>query len=40
MPLLKLKEEATVERTDDGSSAEKPSANKKKGKFLKIFPKP
>lgn len=40
MPLLKLKEEATVERSDDGSSAEKPSTNKKKGKFLKIFPKP
>lgn len=40
MPLLKLKEEVTVERSDDGSSAEKPSANKKKGKFLKIFPKP
>jgi len=40
MPLLKLKEEAMVEKTEDGSSAEKPSANKKKGKFLKIFPKP
>jgi parvulin-like peptidyl-prolyl isomerase len=39
MPLLKLKEVATVEKTDDGSSVDKP-ANKKKGKFLKIFPKP
>jgi parvulin-like peptidyl-prolyl isomerase len=40
LPILKLKEEATAEKTDDGSSGVKPSANKKKGKFLKIFPKP
>ena len=40
LPILKLKEEVTAEKTDDGSGAAKPSATKKKGKLLKIFPKP
>jgi parvulin-like peptidyl-prolyl isomerase len=35
--LLKLKPEAIVEKTDDGTA---PPEKKKKGKFLKIFPKP
>lgn len=37
-PLLKLKPEAIVERTDDGGPIT--PEKKKKGKFLKIFPRP
>ena len=36
-PLLKLKPEAIVEKTDDGTTTPE---KKKKGRFLKIFPRP